>query len=236
MVFSYIKLEPKAILFYASSASYRAERVSLSPPILGLRQNLTRKFKPQSLLLSRTSLTRFDVVSIATVASGAARRLSCSRGGLAQATRRSYQDDLDELACLAVLMDKDDINAFCGPNGIIVIYSGLLKHLKSDEEIATVIAHEMGHAVARHVAEKMVRVVVLLIPTIWDIQSGKSHTAGYDPQVAPSVYENRLGGGDSFESLSTHPRGKKESQPKTMKLAKQVYEDVKAGNQITSFV
>ncbi|OMO52922.1 hypothetical protein CCACVL1_29005 [Corchorus capsularis] len=65
-------------------------------------------------------------------------------------------------------------------------------------------------------------------------------SAGYDPQVVPSVYENRLGGGDSFEFLSTHPPGKKRAklleEPKTMKLAKQVYEDVKAGYQITSFV
>ncbi|OMO67321.1 Peptidase M48 [Corchorus olitorius] len=159
--------------------------------------------------------------------------------------------------------DKNINNAFCGLDGKIVIYSGLLKKLKSDEEIATVIAHEMGHAVARHVAEGILRGLVLLLLTFvvldeFDVPFNLVHSlmlklvdncfsrrreaeadyiglmsmasAGYDPQVAPSVYENRLGGGDSFEFLSTHPPGKKRAkllkEPKTMKLAQQVYEDV----------
>ncbi|KAJ6417768.1 hypothetical protein OIU84_001197 [Salix udensis] len=37
--------------------------------------------------------------------------------------------------------------------GKIVVYTGLLEQFKTDAEIATIIGHEVGHAVARHAAE-----------------------------------------------------------------------------------
>lgn len=54
-------------------------------------------------------------------------------------------------------MDKPLVDAFCLPGGKIVIYKGLLDRLKSDAEIATIIGHEVGHTVARHVSERLMR-------------------------------------------------------------------------------
>ncbi|OMO62159.1 Peptidase M48 [Corchorus olitorius] len=155
---------------------------------------------------------------------------------------------------LNVLLHKDDdINAFCSLDGKIVIYSGLLNHLESDEEIATAIGHEMGHAVARHVSESISRRLGLRMPIVFLSDNFSNRrmeveadyiglmlmaSAGYDPQIAPNLYQNRLGSSGSFES--THPPGKLRAklskEPKTMELAKQVYEDVKDENPITSFV
>ncbi|XP_042407607.1 mitochondrial metalloendopeptidase OMA1-like [Zingiber officinale] len=57
-----------------------------------------------------------------------------------------------------VLVVRDNaINAFCLPGGKIVVFTGLLDHFKSDAEIATVIGHEVGHAVARHSAEMITK-------------------------------------------------------------------------------
>ena len=53
------------------------------------------------------------------------------------------------------LIEKDVVNAFCLPGGKVFVYSGLLKIAKSEAEIATVIAHEVAHAIARHGAERM---------------------------------------------------------------------------------
>ncbi|ONI25151.1 hypothetical protein PRUPE_2G284400 [Prunus persica] len=49
-------------------------------------------------------------------------------------------------------MLKMGFNAFCLPGRKIVVFTELLKHFRSDAEIATIIGHEVGHAVARHSA------------------------------------------------------------------------------------
>lgn len=48
------------------------------------------------------------------------------------------------------------VNAFALPGGRIVIMEGLLKQAKSADEVAGVLAHEMGHVIARHVVERMI--------------------------------------------------------------------------------
>ncbi len=50
-----------------------------------------------------------------------------------------------------VVEDKD-INAFSLPGGYIYVYEGLLKFVESDDELASVLAHEISHASFRHVA------------------------------------------------------------------------------------
>lgn len=56
-----------------------------------------------------------------------------------------------------IVVDDPMINAFCLPGGKIVVFTGLLKHFPTDAEIATVIGHEVGHVVARHVAEQVTK-------------------------------------------------------------------------------
>lgn len=55
-----------------------------------------------------------------------------------------------------VLFDKPDTpNAFCLPGGKVGVFSGILPITKDDAGLATVIGHEVAHAVARHGAERM---------------------------------------------------------------------------------
>lgn len=47
------------------------------------------------------------------------------------------------------------VNAFALPGGKVFVYTGLIKTAKSREELAAVVAHEAGHIIARHGAERM---------------------------------------------------------------------------------
>lgn len=52
------------------------------------------------------------------------------------------------------VIKSDELNAFTTPGGKIYVYTGLLDRMKKDEEIAFVLAHEIGHCAARHVVKK----------------------------------------------------------------------------------
>ena len=53
------------------------------------------------------------------------------------------------------VIDKDVPNAFCLPGGKVFVYSGLFRAVENEDQLATVIAHEVAHAIARHGAERM---------------------------------------------------------------------------------
>ncbi|GKA01427.1 peptidase M48 [Tanacetum coccineum] len=62
-----------------------------------------------------------------------------------------------------MVVNDENVNAFCVPGGKIVVFTGLLKYFTTDEEIATVIGHEVAHAVARHTAEHITKKLWFLI-------------------------------------------------------------------------
>lgn len=54
------------------------------------------------------------------------------------------------------VIDKPDtVNAFCLPGGKVFVYTGLFKVATTEDDLATVVGHEVSHAVARHGAERM---------------------------------------------------------------------------------
>lgn len=53
------------------------------------------------------------------------------------------------------VVQERQVNAFCLPGGKIVVYTGILPVAVSDAGLATVIGHEIAHALAHHGAERM---------------------------------------------------------------------------------
>jgi beta-barrel assembly-enhancing protease len=48
------------------------------------------------------------------------------------------------------------LNAFCAPGGYIYVYTGIIKYLDSEDQLAGVMAHEIAHADRRHSMQQYV--------------------------------------------------------------------------------
>lgn len=55
------------------------------------------------------------------------------------------------------VVKNDEINAITLPGGYILVYSGLIRFSDSAEEVAAVIAHELGHVEQRHVLSRLIK-------------------------------------------------------------------------------
>ncbi len=53
------------------------------------------------------------------------------------------------------VLDSNEINAFACPGGFIYIYKGLMKQMDNEAQLAAVLAHEVGHVVARHSMKRL---------------------------------------------------------------------------------
>jgi predicted Zn-dependent protease len=53
------------------------------------------------------------------------------------------------------VIKSPDVNAFVVPGGKVVVYTGLLDIVSSEDELAAVLAHEVAHILARHAAERI---------------------------------------------------------------------------------
>ncbi len=78
-----------------------------------------------------------------------------------------------------VLFDSPQANAFCLPGGKVGIYTGILPITQTEDGLATVMGHEVAHAVARHGAERVSE--SMLISTGGKILSGSLQN--YSPQT-----------------------------------------------------
>lgn len=54
------------------------------------------------------------------------------------------------------IVEGDDVlNAFCTPGGYIYVYTGLIKFLDSEDQLAGVMGHEIAHADLRHTTDQL---------------------------------------------------------------------------------
>ena len=81
----------------------------------------------------------------------------------------------------AVIQDDRQVNAFALPGGKVAIFTGILKLTKNEAGLATVVAHEVAHALQRHGAERYSRGMLEQIAQLGAIAGA---VGGVDPQIA----------------------------------------------------
>ncbi len=52
------------------------------------------------------------------------------------------------------VIKSNEFNAFAAPSGLVFFYAGLIGSMESEEEFISVLAHEIGHVVKRHIAQR----------------------------------------------------------------------------------
>jgi beta-barrel assembly-enhancing protease len=56
-----------------------------------------------------------------------------------------------------IINDDKTLNAFCTPGGYIYVYTGLIKFLDSEDQLAGVMGHEIAHAAQRHTGRSITK-------------------------------------------------------------------------------
>lgn len=118
------------------------------------------------------------------------------------------------------VLESRQINAFCLPGGKICVYTGLLDVVRNDDQLAAVMSHEISHALAHHISERIARERTVghgLLSLHYDRQqeSEADHIgiflmtfAGYDPDQAVAFWQEMeaASGPTSMPAiLSDHP-------------------------------
>jgi beta-barrel assembly-enhancing protease len=94
----------------------------------------------------------------------------------------------------ARVVNAADINAFSLPGGFIYVNRGLIEAVRSEGELAGVLAHEMAHVAQRHGTSQVTKAygAQLGVGLLAGVLGGRDHRLGMGEQVAGSLGLNAL--------------------------------------------
>ncbi|MBI5967658.1 MAG: M48 family metalloprotease, partial [Deltaproteobacteria bacterium] len=70
------------------------------------------------------------------------------------------------------ILNTPDINAFAVPGGKVFLNSGLILLVENEDELAGVMAHEIGHVIARHIAKRSEKATKISLAALGAILAG----------------------------------------------------------------
>jgi len=135
-------------------------------PITGRKQ---LSFIPQGQLLTLSDQGYKEVLSKSQISTDAAQTRQVVEVGknIAGAAESFMRDNGMEAEIqnykweFNLVQDDKTINAFCMPGGKIVVYTGILPVTQDANGLATVMSHEVAHAIANHGGERMSQQLVV---------------------------------------------------------------------------
>ena len=72
----------------------------------------------------------------------------------------NYQSSISGFQWEFNLIESPQVNAWCMPGGKVAVYTGILPVTMTDAGLATVMGHEIAHAIARHSSERYSRAMI----------------------------------------------------------------------------
>jgi metalloendopeptidase OMA1, mitochondrial len=124
----------------------------------------------------------------------------------------------------ANVIKDNKVNAFCLPAGKVFVFTGILPVARNDDQLATVMSHEIAHALAHHASERIAREqregggILSALGNLRHSRAQESEAdhigvflmtfAGYDPHQAVAFWQRMTrAAGDQHppEFLSDHP-------------------------------
>jgi predicted Zn-dependent protease len=106
------------------------------------------------------------------------------RDSILMSDQLKYGDDFDWE--IDIIQDDSVLNAFCAPGGYICIYTGIIKYLDHESQLAGVLGHEMAHADRRHSTDQLTKA--------YGIQLMLSIVLGNDPNTLTEIAANLAAG------------------------------------------
>jgi predicted Zn-dependent protease len=100
-----------------------------------------------------------------------------------------------------LIQDDKTVNAFCMPGGKIVVYTGILPVVRDENGLATVMSHEVAHAIANHGGERMSQELVVQAGGMGLAQITKSK-----PVLAQKILMQAYGAGSQVGILLPYSR------------------------------
>ena len=104
---------------------------------------------------------------------------------------------------------ESTVNAYASEGHKITVYRGLLQYLKNDDEIAAVLAHEMGHHLAKHNEETATNAAtgaavsgILTAVLVGAANANNPYYSAYQQQQDQDTIENMMNVGASVGALS----------------------------------
>ncbi len=103
------------------------------------------------------------------------------------------------------VIESPELNAFSLPGGWVYVYTGLLKHLKNEADLAFVLGHETGHIVGRHAIRRLQ--VIYGINFLLSLTLGGKEVSQTELEVIKVLYQIVLAGYSRKEEMEADEMG-----------------------------
>jgi predicted Zn-dependent protease len=148
-----------------------------------IEQGAAQAYEAELKQASDKGALNTDKAQLARVTTIAKRLVAATPTFRADAARWNWQFNVQKNA---------ELNAYCMPGGRIMVYSGLIEKLDvTDAELATVIGHEIAHALREHTRERVSRAYAqqLVLSGAAAVAGVSEGTAGIANMVAEVTFQ-----------------------------------------------